>query len=207
MRNRAFRPIAAILSILLFAGTRVYAGPVAINEVIQMLADYQSPAELRLRTVSHTNSQIGSIRSTGHDSTARLESASFHFGDNPARDGSVVNSLFSGIGTGTDKTSAGVDVVASGDLEGTICDCGEITVPGGDFPKWPLLFLAAVPFFFIHDCDDCDSPTPTLTPTPPREMPEPTSLLLLGSGLAAFGAGLRRRYGRAKVTTGNTEEG
>ncbi len=35
------------------------------------------------------------------------------------------------------------------------------------FPKWPLLFLAAIPFFFIHGCDDCDTPPPTTTPPPP----------------------------------------
>src|SRR6476620_8833268 len=53
---------------------------------------------------------------------------------------------------------SGVDVIEQGDVEGTVCDCGEILVPGG-FPKWPLLFLAGIPLFFInhHDCDDCDT--------------------------------------------------
>jgi hypothetical protein len=104
-----------------------------------------------------------------------------------------------------------VDVVDQGDVEGTICDCGEITVPGGGFPKWPLLFLAAIPFFFIHGCDHCEDPTPPTTPTPPGtpEIPEPASLLLFGSGLAAFGAGLRRRYAKGKLETQlqTTEEG
>ena len=40
-------------------------------------------------------------------------------------------------------------------VEGTICDCGEILIPGG-FPKWPLLFLAAIPLFFIDTGDDID---------------------------------------------------
>jgi hypothetical protein len=104
-----------------------------------------------------------------------------------------------------------VTVIAEGDVDGTVCDCGEIPV-SGSIPKWPFLFLAAIPLFFIPKCDDCDTPVctdcigvctdcpvPTPTPTPPGEVPEPTSLLLFGSGLAAFGASLRRRYLRGKL--------
>jgi hypothetical protein len=82
-------------------------------------------------------------------------------------------------------------------------------VPGGGWPKWPLLFLAAIPFFFIHGCDNCETPPPPQTPPPTPEVPEPASLLLLGSGLAAFGAGLRRRYAKGKLATQpqTTEEG
>ena len=104
----------------------------------------------------------------------------------------------------------GVEIIDQGDVEGTICDCGEITIPGGGFPKWPLLFLAAIPLFFIDSGDDIDTPTFTPTPTPPSgptptpietpvPVPEPASLLLFGSGLAAFAAGLRRRYAKAKL--------
>lgn len=201
MRNRAFRPIAAILSILLFAGTRVYAGPVAITEVLQVLGSYQNGSELQLRTVS----QLGSNRSTRSASSART-GGTLIFGGAAGADVATADSLLAGIATSTEEASDDVDVVAAGDFEGTICDCGEIMVPSGGLPKWPLIFLAAVPLLFIPNCEECDS-TPTPTPTPPGEMPEPTSLLLLGSGLAAFGAGLRRRYARSKITAGNTEEG
>src|SRR6185436_7563161 len=114
--------------------------------------------------------------------------------------------LLSGVAVSMDP-QAGVDVVDQGDVEGTICDCGEITVPGGGFPKWPLLFLAAIPFFFIHGCDDCKTPPPT-TPTPPEEVPEPMSLLLFGSGLAAIGTRLRKRQSKKLAAqVQNTEEG
>jgi hypothetical protein len=110
----------------------------------------------------------------------------------------TADTLLSGVAVSADP-QAGVDVVDQGDVEGTVCDCGEIWVPGHGFPKWPLLFLAAIPFFFIHGCDDCETPTPPPTETP--EIPEPASLFLLGSGLAAFGASLRRRYAKVKLAT------
>ncbi len=61
----------------------------------------------------------------------------------------LADSLLSGIAVSSD-TSQTIDVGDQGDLEGTICDCGEVTVAGGGFPKWPLLFLAAIPLFFIQ---------------------------------------------------------
>jgi hypothetical protein len=121
---------------------------------------------------------------------------------------SSADTLLAGVAVSSDP-QAGTDVVDQGEVEGTICDCGEITVPAGGFPKWPLLFLAAIPFFFIHGCDHCETPTPSITPPPSPEIPEPASLLLFGSGLAAFGAGLRRRYTRGKLIAQiqSTEEG
>lgn len=217
MMSRAFRPIAAILAILLLSGAPTHAAPVAISEVIQVLGSYQNPPELRLRGVSqHTNSLVNEGDGPSPVASAAEESAAGGVAEIP--DTSIgeiatndsANTLLAGVAVSADP-QAGVDVVDQGDVEGTICDCGEITVPGNGFPKWPLLFLAAIPFFFIHGCDDCDPSKPPTTPTPPPtpEIPEPASLLLFGSGLAAFGAGLRRRYARGKLEAQlqNTEEG
>ena len=217
MTSRAFRPIAAILSILLLSGAPTHAAPVAISEVIQVLGSYQNPPELRLRSVSqNTNSLVDEGNGPSPVASAAQQSAAGGVAEildttTPEIAASdSADTLLAGVAVSADP-QAGVDVVDQGDVEGTICDCGEITVPGGGFPKWPLLFLAAIPFFFIHGCDDCETPTPPTTPTPPGtpEIPEPASLLLFGSGLAAFGAGLRRRYARGKLETQlqNTEEG
>ena len=215
MTSRAFRPTAAILSILLLSGVPTHAAPVAISEVIQVLGSYQNAPELRLRSVSqNTNSLVSEGDGPSPVASAAQEAAAgdvVGIPDTTTADlltNDAGDTLLAGVAVSADP-QAGVDVVDQGDVEGTICDCGEITVPGGGFPKWPLLFLAAIPFFFIHGCDDCETPTPPTTPPPTPEVPEPASLLLFGSGLAAFGAGLRRRYAKGKLATQlqTTEEG
>jgi hypothetical protein len=214
MMSRAFRPIAATLAILLLSGVPTHAAPVAISQVIQVIGSYQNPPELRLRSVSqNTNSSVDENGGPSAVASAAQQSAAggvVEIADSSTGDAISADTLLSGVAMSADS-QGGVDVVDQGDVEGTICDCGEITVAGGGFPKWPLLFLAAIPFFFIHGCDDCETPTPPSTPTPPGtpEIPEPASLLLFGSGLAAFGAGLRRKYARGKLQAQlrNTEEG
>jgi len=202
MRFRYFRAIAAILSIALLAGSPVQAAPIAISEVLRVLSNQQIQSELRLRGAAQDPGNKGSVQSSVISS-------------DPSSSTSAVtpNSLLSGIGPGTNDPVVGtVTVIAEGDVDGTVCDCGEIPV-AGSIPKWPFLFLAAIPLFFIPECKDCETPVckdcikptcvecpvPTPTPTPPGQVPEPASLLLFGSGLAAFGAGLRRRYLRGKL--------
>ena len=205
MRNRVFRHIISLATILLVTGLPTQAAPVVVTEVIQVLSNYQNPPDLRLKNVPVNGEQTRSSRLT---STAQTDSFNVtHWALNPTSD-----SLLAGVAIGSDPQK--IEVIAQGDVEGTVCDCGEILVAGG-FPKWPLILLAGIPFIFIRDCESCDeTPVPPVfpTPTPPTQTtptPEPASLLLFGTGLAIFGAGLRRRYSRRKklAQSGAADEG
>jgi PEP-CTERM motif-containing protein len=207
MRSRAFRQIAAMLSVLLLTGAPVHAGPVTISEVIQVIGRYQNPPDLRLRSLTQTastpisgvkGSTIASgVKRSGADGEGTIATA-----------GNAPGSLLAGVAVNSNDPQRGVEIIDQGDVEGTICDCGEIAILGGGFPKWPLLFLAAIPLLFIDTGNDIErptfTPTPLLTPTPtpletPGPVPEPASLLLLGTGLAAFGVGFRRRHAKARL--------
>ena len=188
--------LAALFCVFLLTAAPALAEPIRINQVVQTVTSSQGLIDLKLNTVV---SQDPVLSGTKSGTTGQ------------GQGGAKGESLLSGMTVTSDPQKIGVEVIQEGEVEGTICDCGEILVAAADFPKWPFLFLAAVPLVFIHQCDSCDQPPSfTPTPTPPGNnstpTPEPASLLLFGTGLLAAGAGLRRRYTKRKLAQAKAEE-
>jgi len=198
--NRSRRSVARVtvlICLLFLMAMPALAEPVTIKQVVQTLSTSKGVTDLRINSLlTQDQGQKTSTQQSGPTTQS----------------GTKTDSLISGVTTTGQGQRIGVETISEGEVEGTICDCGEIFIAGGGFPKWPFLFLGAIPLAFIdHDCDTCDTtvetPTPTPTPTPPStptptptpQVPEPASLLLFGTGLAAASAGLRRRYGKAKA--------
>jgi PEP-CTERM motif len=208
MRNRAISPVATILSVLLlvFAATTAQAGPVAYSDVVHVMGNVRNGGqsqELRLRSISQDGSTLvnGTVSSNGKSSSAESTGIS-----------SGPSSLISTAPGLQEGQQGNVEVIEEGDVTGTVCDCGEIFIPGGGFPKW--LALGAVPLVCVLvDCtpdDECEGPdcNPCVGPQcnpcvgPDCEeivIPEPATIFLLGSGLAALGAKARRRYTQSRT--------
>lgn len=190
---RVARLISAALCLFFLTAVPALAEPVRINQVVQTLSTPQGVPDLKINSLITQDSGQKGAQQTG----PRTE--------NGSQSGTKTDSIIaSGVTVTGQGQQIGVETIAEGEVEGTICDCGEIYIAGGGFPKWPFLFLGAIPLAFIdHGDTPSSTPTPTPpsipTPTPTPQVPEPASLLLFGTGLAAAGAGLRRRYGKAKV--------
>ena len=204
MRHQARKPLALTLGALLLAAVPAQAGPVEYRDGVSLsspLGRSGGPSvDLRLRSFTQqqgkSNSRPDSVAAVAQD--AKSGGPSGGSGEGAATAPPNTTTPLTGAEIAPQDQQTTVETIELGEVDGTLCDCGEIKIPGAGFPLWPLLGFAGVPLFFIPGDDDTPPSTPPPTPNqpPPPEIPEPTTLLLFGTGLAALGAGARRRRAR-----------
>jgi len=188
-----------MLGALLLAAVPAQAGPVEYRDVMSQTTGFgrsgRPSIDLRLRAFSQQQGKSSPQQpATVPGAGPQQQGAKSADADGPtAETAASSGESLTGIETvpQDQQPQTTVETIQLGEVDGTLCDCGEIKLPGAGFPLWPLLGLAAVPLLFISGDDEED--TPPNSPPPPPQVPEPATLLLFGSGLAALGASARRR--------------
>ncbi len=204
-----------MLSVLLVTVVRTQAGTITLADVAHAFVDGQQRrpgAELRVRSVAQNGAvPLSGVADLRLAQSGNNQSSNTQTGTQSGTQ-STPTTTTTGSGSIVDaaqqqqQQGGTVETVDLGDVTGTVCDCGEIPVPPvrGGFPLWPLLALAGIPLAFLPGDDDEIIPPPI--DTPPPAIPEPATILLLGTSLMALGAGARRRSRKTSAAVATPAE-
>ncbi len=131
MRHQALRPIALMLSVLLIAAVPAQAGTIRFGDVITLATvngqSGRQTVDLRLRSVTQqsggANSQDRQNSSAGSQDRKNIQTSGVS--ENPAGSGDTSNITGTTVAV-QDPGAVQVETIQLGDIQGTICDCGEI---------------------------------------------------------------------------------
>jgi PEP-CTERM motif len=200
MKHQAPRTLALMLSVLLITAVPAQAGTIKFGDVIALATingqSGRPSVDLRLRSVTQQSGASSQDKQTAANGQNQQDRKTAQTPTGSSSAGGADSSLTGTITPVQQSGDVRVETIELGDIQGTICDCGEIVLPKGGFPKLPFLALAGIPLLFLGGDSDIppgDTVIIPPPPPPPPQVPEPATLLLLGSGLAALGAGARRR--------------
>jgi hypothetical protein len=198
MRKRAFRAVTITASLLLMVAVPAQASPVHIGDVVQVVSGSQRSggqnASVQLRFLENDDKASAGTRAT--TSTSTSDGSSGTSGDSS-----------SSITTPLQDQGGIIQTEVTEDIGVEQCDCEDFTVPVAGFPKWPFIPLVGlVCLTGICTNDKCTPKAgedanckPVEICTNCNQVPEPASLLLFTSGIAALGASIRRRRSLKEV--------